>query len=94
MDNPVQQDVKSRALDIGCAVGRASFELARAYQEVVGIDYSSAFVNVCQDLKAAGEKPYILKTEGDLGESKIAKINPNIVSYFSYFALIFLCMKT
>ncbi|KAL5463946.1 hypothetical protein EMCRGX_G032898 [Ephydatia muelleri] len=72
------QDVKSRALDIGCAVGRASFELARAYQEVVAIDYSSAFVNVCQDLKAAGEKPYILKTEGDLGESKIAKINPNI----------------
>src|SRR6476469_4480387 len=29
-----------RALDLGCAVGRASFELARDHQEVIGIDYS------------------------------------------------------
>ena len=30
----------SRALDIGCAVGGASFELSKSFHEVVGIDFS------------------------------------------------------
>jgi len=34
-----------RALDLGCAVGRSSFELAREYQEVVGIDISQTFID-------------------------------------------------
>ena len=71
-----------RALDIGCAAGRSTFELARVYQEVHGIDYSHAFIAVCQQLKVTGEMPYFLKTEGDLGESKIAKVDPNIVSLY------------
>lgn len=29
----------TRALDIGCAVGRACFELGRSFEQVVGIDY-------------------------------------------------------
>jgi hypothetical protein len=29
-----------RALDLGCAVGRSSFELARSFGEVVGVDLS------------------------------------------------------
>ena len=35
-----------RALDIGCAVGGSSFELAASgFKEVLGIDFSSAFIN-------------------------------------------------
>ena len=34
-----------RALDIGCAVGRTSLELARHFRHVDGIDFSRAFVN-------------------------------------------------
>ncbi len=34
-----------RALDIGCAVGRSSFELAKNFSEVIGIDFSQAFVD-------------------------------------------------
>ena len=30
-----------RALDLGCATGRASFKLARAFDQVVGIDFSA-----------------------------------------------------
>ncbi|MEO6784929.1 MAG: methyltransferase type 12, partial [Chthoniobacteraceae bacterium] len=30
----------ARGLDVGCAVGRSAFELARHCAEVVGIDYS------------------------------------------------------
>ena len=32
----------SRALDLGCAVGRSSFELGKHCQEVVGIDFFNA----------------------------------------------------
>jgi hypothetical protein len=46
--------VKTRALDIGCAVGRACFELSRDFDSVVGIDYSHAFVDACNALKAGG----------------------------------------
>ena len=33
-----------RALDLGCAVGRASFELAKHFQHVDAIDFSARFI--------------------------------------------------
>lgn len=39
---------ETAALDIGCAVGGASIELARSFQNVLGIDYSHAFVHAAQ----------------------------------------------
>lgn len=33
-----------RALDLGCAVGRTSIDLASHFQEVVGLDFASAFI--------------------------------------------------
>ncbi len=38
----------SRALDLGCAVGRSSFELRRHFDEVVGIDFSQRFVSAAE----------------------------------------------
>jgi putative 4-mercaptohistidine N1-methyltranferase len=35
---------RGRALDLGCAVGRGSFELARHFDDVLGIDFSARFV--------------------------------------------------
>lgn len=35
---------RGRALDLGCAVGRGSFELARHFDEVLGIDFSARFI--------------------------------------------------
>lgn len=40
-----------RTLDIGCAVGRSSFELARTYPEVIGVDYSTRFVEAAETLR-------------------------------------------
>lgn len=45
-----------RALDIGCAVGRSSFELSKFCREVVGIDFSSSFVEVAEAV-GRGENP-------------------------------------
>ena len=39
---------KERALDLGCAVGRSSFELRGHFDEVVGIDFSARFVAAAQ----------------------------------------------
>ena len=105
---------------MGCSVGRSSFELAREYNEVVGLDYSQVRVKLCsmlpfgmrgqsiltvlymptimifngvfglqspsqasitksQELKMTGQTNYSLKTEGDLGENKIAYVDPSIV---------------
>ena len=47
-----------RALDLGCAVGRSSFELARAFGEVVGVDWSEAFIETANLLKAQKSLPY------------------------------------
>ncbi|XP_067850882.1 uncharacterized protein [Heptranchias perlo] len=73
-----QSGVPSRALDVGCAVGRASFELARVFQEVVGIDFSLSFVNACNQLKEKGQLPYCATTEGDLSTQHTAVVPTDI----------------
>lgn len=55
-----------RALDLGCAVGRSSFELARFCEEVLGIDYSTRFIGACQQLQRGAAVPYRRMDEGDL----------------------------
>lgn len=41
----------ARGLDIGCAVGRSSYEMSRHCQEVIGIDYSHAFAKAAEAIK-------------------------------------------
>jgi putative 4-mercaptohistidine N1-methyltranferase len=56
----------SRALDIGCAVGGASFELGRVFREVIGVDLSESFVSTARTLQTDGRFPYSMRMEGDL----------------------------
>ena len=70
----------NRALDVGCAVGRSSFELARSFDDVIGIDFSHAFIAKCNALKNNGFCNYVLPGEGELGMAKVAKIPAEIVS--------------
>lgn len=73
-----------RALDIGCAVGRSSFELARMFSEVIGIDYSQAFVDVCDQLKSDGKRRYAVTDEGDLQTDLTAVVPSIIVNICTY----------
>jgi 5-histidylcysteine sulfoxide synthase/putative 4-mercaptohistidine N1-methyltranferase len=57
---------RDRALDLGCAVGRASFELARSFAHVTGLDYSARFIRVAVDLKEKGFIRYVLPEEGEI----------------------------
>jgi putative 4-mercaptohistidine N1-methyltranferase len=56
----------SRALDLGCAVGRSSFELARWCGEVIGIDYSAAFISAAELVRTSGALEYQCTVEGEL----------------------------
>lgn len=63
-------DKNTKALDIGCATGRASFELAKYFDEVEGIDFSVRFIGVGTKLKTEGYVAWSAKTEGDLSNNK------------------------
>ncbi len=43
-----------RSLDVGCAVGRSSLEMSRASDEVVGIDFSQAFIEAAEKMLDGG----------------------------------------
>lgn len=67
-----------RALDLGCAVGRSTFEMARHFKEVVGIDYSREFVDSATALQTTGERAYWRKDSGAEGVSLTAKVDKAI----------------
>lgn len=57
---------KGRALDIGCAVGRCSFELAKVFEHVTGIDFSASLINIGVQLQQQGVIRYSITDEGEL----------------------------
>ena len=68
----------SSALDLGCAVGRSSFELARYCDSVIGMDYSKTFITTAQDLQKEGQLRYTKKITGRMLEPLIAKV-PEVI---------------
>lgn len=54
------------ALDLGCATGRATFELAKHFDHVTGIDFSARFIGLALKLAQQGVVRYTMVNEGDL----------------------------
>jgi putative 4-mercaptohistidine N1-methyltranferase len=71
----VNLNQNARALDLGCAVGRSSFELARYYQHVDALDFSTRFIRNAINLVEHGEVKYVIPTEGELTELKSFKLS-------------------
>lgn len=63
------------ALDLGCAVGRSTFELANAFRSVTGLDLSSRFIACADRLKTQGTLDYWLSMEGDLRLARTADLS-------------------
>ena len=55
-----------RALDIGCAAGRSSFELARSFDHVDALDFSVRLIEAPSSLQKSGIQRFILTDEGEL----------------------------
>ncbi len=65
---------RKHALDLGCAVGRASFELARGFGGVTGIDYSGRFIELARRIQAEGVLPYAITEEGEILSRQMASL--------------------
>ncbi|HET8598417.1 MAG TPA: 5-histidylcysteine sulfoxide synthase [Castellaniella sp.] len=65
---------RRRALDLGCASGRASFELAQAFEHVTGVDFSARFINQGVQLVQTGQLRYTLADEGELVSYKTRRL--------------------
>jgi putative 4-mercaptohistidine N1-methyltranferase len=75
---------KSNALDLGCASGRSTFELARIFDHVTGIDFSARFIGQGVQLVKHGILRYTLTEEGDLvayKERTLAKLGLDHVTH-------------
>ncbi|MDV6341538.1 5-histidylcysteine sulfoxide synthase [Nitrosomonas sp. Is35] len=57
---------KRSALDLGCASGRSTFELATVFDHVTGIDFSARFIGQGVQLAQQGVLRYTLTDEGEL----------------------------
>ncbi len=68
----------TRALDVGCATGRSSFELARHCNAVVGVDFSESFVAAATRLRDAGFHDYERTEEGELFTPLVARVPEDI----------------
>ncbi|PNW80150.1 hypothetical protein CHLRE_08g380000v5 [Chlamydomonas reinhardtii] len=63
-----------RALDLGCAVGRSTFELGRRFGEVVGVDISKTFIEVAAKIRDNGRMDYECAVEGETTERLTAAL--------------------
>jgi putative 4-mercaptohistidine N1-methyltranferase len=57
---------RARALDLGCSVGRSSFELGRFCDDVLGIDLSQSFIQAARALQERGVFDFEVLVEGDM----------------------------
>ncbi|MEX1048408.1 MAG: putative 4-mercaptohistidine N1-methyltransferase [Akkermansiaceae bacterium] len=64
----------ARGLDLGCAVGRATFEMALTCDEVVAMDFSHAFIQAAETLRQGGTITYNRREEAALSTPLEAKL--------------------
>lgn len=64
-----------RALDVGCSVGRSSFELAKYFEHVDAIDFSVRFIQSALELARGGSLMYSLCDEGELEHREVAALD-------------------
>jgi len=70
----------ARGLDLGCAVGRSTFEMARSCDDVTGIDFSHAFIRAAEALRRGETVRYERLDEASLGTPLAARAPANIAA--------------
>lgn len=61
-------------LDLGCAVGRSTFEMARTCDHVTGIDFSHSFIRAAEALRRGGALPYARLEEAAMSTALVARM--------------------
>lgn len=79
----------NRALDIGCAVGGASFELAKSYDQVDAFDFSQSFVDAAKRMQQGESIRFRIPVEAEIYEEVEAvhesDINERVRSKINFF---------
>ncbi|MEO7101287.1 MAG: putative 4-mercaptohistidine N1-methyltransferase [Luteolibacter sp.] len=70
--------VVARALDLGCAVGRSAFEMAATCDEVLGIDFSNAFIRAAEALRNGENLTYERREEAAISTRLHARLPAGI----------------
>jgi len=65
MDSIKLEDSR-RCLDLGCSVGRSTFELAKYFDHVDGIDFSARFIQMGHMLQNEKKLDYLIHSEGEI----------------------------
>ena len=69
------QSTDGNALDIGCAVGRLSFEMAKKHERVIGMDTSIPFIKKAREILQSKRLNFNLIIEGHLTEPREYRFN-------------------
>lgn len=75
MDDPDLRSRPIKALEAGCSVGRACFEMGKIFTDVTGIDFSARFIQVADRLKKGETVRYTLPIEGDIQSFESVKLS-------------------
>ncbi len=59
----------SRALDLGCAVGRSACELSERFDETIGIDFSHGLIDAARSITSGNTLQAEIADEGDLSKT-------------------------
>ncbi len=81
----LQPEKKLRALDLGCAVGRSSFELRWHFEEVVGIDFSHRFVEAARTMAQKKAATVHAPREGTLTDEIQLELPPHLPTAHVHF---------
>ncbi|MEA3406310.1 MAG: 5-histidylcysteine sulfoxide synthase [Pseudomonadota bacterium] len=72
-----------QALELGCSVGRASFELAHHFNKVTGLDFSARFIQIANQIQESGSIRYSIPLEGEIMEFKESSLKELNLSHLS-----------
>ncbi len=70
--------VVKRGLDLGCAVGRSAFEMSANCDEVIGIDFSHAFIRAAEALRKGESLAFNRREEATISTRLQARISNDI----------------
>ena len=88
-DEPENASPQFRALDVGCAVGGSSFELAKHFSKVDAFDFSATFIQAAEQMKQLEHVTFMVPVEGDISETMVAKheegVTKDVASRVNFF---------
>ena len=72
------EDKTISAFELGCGIGKLTFELARNCKKVIGGEYSAGLIEVCNKLQSTGKYTYEYLIQHDIYNKADAVIDPKI----------------